>query len=44
MYLMKLSSREGVTELLKADNQREWVTRMNNIRSIATEIVNHDII
>lgn len=35
---------EGVTELLKADNQREWVTRMNNIRSRATEIVNHDII
>ena len=35
---------EGITEKLKADNQMEWVARMNNIRSIATEIVNHDII
>ena len=35
---------EGVTEKLKADNQMEWVARMNNIRSRATEVVNHDII
>ena len=35
---------EGVTERLKADNQMEWVDRMNNIRSRATEIVNNDII
>ena len=35
---------EGVTEQLKADNQMEWVDRMNNIRSRATEIVNNDII
>ena len=35
---------EGITEQLKADNQMEWVARMNNIRSRATEIVNHDII
>ena len=35
---------EGVTEQLKAENQLEWVSRMNNIHSRATEIVNHDII
>ena len=35
---------EGVTEQLKADNQMEWIARMNNIRNRATEIVNHDII
>ena len=35
---------EGMTEKLKADNQMEWVAQMNNIRSRATEIVNHDII
>ena len=35
---------EGVTEQLKEENQTEWVARMNNIRSRATEIVNHDII
>ena len=35
---------EGITEQLKADDQMEWVARMNDIRSRATEIVNHDII
>lgn len=35
---------EYVTEQLKADNQMEWVARMNNIRNIATEIVNNDMI
>ena len=40
----QMAEREGVTEKLKADNQMEWVARMNNIRSRATEIINHDII
>lgn len=40
----QMAEREGVTEQLKEDNQMEWVARMNNIRSRATEIVNHDII
>ena len=40
----QIAEREGVTEQLKSDNQMEWVGRMNNIRSRATEIVNHDII
>ena len=40
----QMAEREGVTEQLKADNQIEWVARMNNIRSRATEIVNHDLI
>ena len=35
---------EGVTEQLKADNQMEWVGRMNNIRNRAMEIVNTDIV
>ncbi len=35
---------EDVTEQLKADNQIEWVGRMNNIRSRATETVNVDLI
>ena len=39
-----LAEKEGVTEKLKAENQMEWVFRMNNIRSRVTEIVNHDII
>ena len=40
----QMAEREGVTEQLKADNPMEWVARMNNTRSRATEIVNHDII
>lgn len=40
----QMAEREGVTEQLKADNQMEWVARMNNIRSRATEIVNNDLI
>ena len=40
----QMAEREGVTEQLKADNQMEWVARMNNIRSRATEIVNAEVI
>ena len=42
--IKQMAEREGVTEQLKADDQMEWVGRMNNIRNRATEIVNHDII
>ena len=40
----QMAEREGVTEKLKADNQVEWVGRMNNIRQTATEIVNAELI
>lgn len=40
----ELAQKENVTRKLKADNQVEWVPRMNNIRSRAIEIVNNDII
>ena len=40
----QMAKREGVTEQLKAENQMEWVARMNNIRSRVTEIVNNDMI
>ena len=40
----QIEEREGVTEQLKADNQMEWVGRMNNIRSRATKVVNTDLI
>ena len=40
----QMAEREGVTEQLKADNQMEWVGRMNNIQSRAIELVNTDII
>ena len=40
----QMAEREGVTEKLKADNQMEWVARMNNIRRRAIEVVNTDLI
>ncbi len=43
-FVKQMAEREGVTEKLKVDNQMEWVARMNNIRSRATEIVNNDLI
>ena len=39
-----MAEREGVTEQLKADNQMEWVARINNIRQRATEVVNEEIV
>ena len=40
----QMAEREGVTEQLKANNQMQWVARMNNIRSSITEIVNTELI
>ena len=40
----QMAEAEGITEHLKADNQMEWVDRMNNIRSRAMEIVNSELI
>ncbi len=40
----QIIDRESVTEQLKADNQLEWVQKMNNIRNRATEIVNMDLL
>ena len=44
-WLVKqMAKAEGVTEQLKADNQMEWVGRVNNIRNRAMEIVNMELI
>ena len=40
----RMATKEGVTEHLKADNQMEWVSRMNNIRDRAIEIINKELI
>ncbi len=42
--ITRYKTADNITEHLKAENQMEWVARMNNIRSRATEIVNADII
>ena len=40
----QMARREGITEELKAENQMEWVGRMNSIRNRAEEIVMAELI
>lgn len=40
----QMTVRESVSEQLKAENQMEWVGRMNSIRSRVAEIVNAELI
>ena len=40
----QMTEREGITETLKADNQMEWVQRMNALRAAVTETVNVEVI
>ena len=40
----QMKIREGITEQLKAQNQLEWVRRMNNIRQRANEIIYKELI
>lgn len=35
----QMAKQEGVTEQLKAENQMEWVRRMNNIRNRVEEVI-----
>ena len=39
LLMTQMAAQEGVTEQMKAENQMEWVWRMNSIRSRAEEIV-----
>ena len=40
----QFAKQEGVTEKLKAEDQIQWVRKMNNIRNRAEEIVYNEII
>lgn len=42
--IAQMAENEGVTEQLKADNQLEWVRRMNSIRNRAEEILLAELI
>ena len=42
--VVQMEAQEGVTEGLKANNQLEWVQRMNNIRNRVAEIVCKELI
>jgi len=42
--IKQLAENEGVTEQLKADDQMEWICRMNSIRNRAEEIVLSEVV
>ena len=44
LLIEQMAKAEGVTEALKAENQMEWVGKMNYIRDRAIEIVNSNLI
>ena len=44
VLITQMAGAEGVTEQLKAENQLEWVRRMNSIRNRAEEIVSDEFI
>ena len=44
VIIEQMKAAEEVTEELKAQNQLEWVGRMNNIRNRAEEIINSELI
>ncbi|MFQ9438096.1 MAG: TnpV protein [Subdoligranulum sp.] len=44
LIIRQMQDAEGVTEALKAENQLEWVRRMNSIRNRAEEIIQKELI
>lgn len=44
MLVKLLAEKEGVTEVLKAENQMLWAQKMNNLRNAAMEIVTNELI
>ena len=44
LIIRQMQETEGVTEALKAENQLEWVRRMNSIRNRAEEIILREIV
>ena len=43
VLVKQMTEHEGVNEMLKEQNQLEWVQKMNNIRNRVEEIINNDI-
>ena len=44
LLTQQMAERENVTERLKAEDQMQWVGRMNNIRNRAEEIIREELI
>lgn len=44
VFVKQMAEHEGVNEVLKEQNQLEWIQKMNNICNRVEEIVNNEII
>ena len=44
LIIRQMKVQEGVTEKLKADDQMEWIRRMNGIQNRAEEIVLSELV
>ena len=44
LLIRQMAEAEGITEKMKAEDQMEWVRRMNSIRNRAEEIINSEMI
>ena len=44
LLVKQLAERDGISEVLKAADQMEWVRQMNGVRNRAAEIVNKELI
>ena len=44
LLIRQMAETEGITEQLKAEDQMEWVRRMNSIRNRAEEIFRNELI
>ena len=44
LLIKQYAVREGITEQLKAENQMEWVRRMNGLRQMAEDVIYQDLI
>ena len=44
LLISQMAQQEGTTELLKAEDQLEWVQRMNSIRDRVDEIILQELI
>ncbi len=44
LLMKQFAEQENITEELKANNQMEWVCRMNNIKNRAEEIIFNELI
>ncbi len=42
--IVQMAEQEGITELLKEENQMEWIRRMNSVRNRAEEILFNEYI